>query len=308
MKTLLTACAFASLLSGCLAQKKNGPTLLELNQGEAITAPPTITLKMNQYRPAAGRSFKEIFVSNFSMRCRMGTCEESTSGDGLTDSEKIRATEYNFSTGSTHTKGEEHISDLLLFLLGVTAPYQDNIHCSDKNSTAGDIITYGGFTFGLRNCERRYLGLNTALFDFDNDGIPDYLELRCGLNPKNKMDAAISTSGDRLSNLEKCKRNIAVDESADSNANQLFAYQYQTRLESDGSKSITTGNIPVRNNRQNLIAFYLIEVEARTGKAFLFTAYALITPSSRAPVYQFNWWGGPGSQTNAHTNQRIEFP
>ncbi|MBS1960072.1 MAG: hypothetical protein JST80_11400 [Bdellovibrionales bacterium] len=315
MRHLLSVLSISALLTGCLAQTQK--TLVDLEKGEKPIAPPVITLKMSKYTPTTGRTFKDIFVVNFSSKCTRGKCEESYSRDGMTDTLKANtAAQYGFANTGPYTVNN-NFSDLMLYLSGIVYSQQNLLYCalSQTESTSNDIIKYMDDRnatpvvqyLGLRDCERSYLGLNPNLFDFDKDGIPDYLELRCGLNPKNPNDAALSLTGESISSLEKCKRHIAIDEAANSPANQLFAYQYKLEIEKDGTRTFTVSNIPVlENNKQNLIAIYMVEIDPNTSKTYLSTAWSLITPTpTRERVYRFNYWVMSSATT---FNQEISFP
>lgn len=308
-----------ALLSGCVFQKDLKRTLVDLEKGEMAEKPVLITIKMSRYRPESGHQLKNIFVSNFSVNVKRGKQEESSSRDGLTDEVKAKANaEYGISAGSPHS-ANPLFSDLMLFLSGIRYPQQSFLYCPAAlaNSQSEDMIKYMDdrtnpaqlASLGLRDCEKSYLGLKPDQFDYDHDSIPDYLELRCGLNPRNPNDAALSPTGDGVSHLEKCKRHIPLDESADSDANKMYAYQYDIKNQTDGSKIIKISNVPVlKNNGQNLIAFYVIESDVATSKTYLYTAYSLVTPKAGyTGEYEFDYWVVPGD-ANSRFNQQVVFP
>lgn len=306
-------------LTGCVFQKDLKPTLVDLEKGELPQAPRLITLQINKYRPESGRQFKEVFVSNFSLNVRRGQYEISSSRDGLSDELKAKATaDYGIAAGSAHS-ANALFSDLMLFLSGIKFAQQSFLFCPNSLATSRmeDMIRYMDdrvnpaqlAELGLRDCEKSYLGLKLDSFDTDQDTIPDYLELRCGLNPRNAGDAALSPTGDGVSHLEKCKRHIPIDESADSVSNKMYAYKYELRNESDGSKTIKVSNVPVlKDDAQNLVAFYLVERDLVTSKTYLYTAYSLITPKSgNKGEYEFDYWVKPGDSATYH-NQQVSFP
>lgn len=315
-----TPLLFFLLLSGCVFQvEKQKGTLQELQKGEAPDVPTVITLKLKKYRPESGRQFKEIFVSNFASMVHRGKAEDSYSRDSLSDEVKNKATgEYNMNAGSPNS-ANSYFSDLMLFLSGIKYTQQSYLHCANSlnASRSNDIIQYmddrvtpAQLTYlGLRDCEKSYMGLRPDTFDYDKDTIPDYLELRCRLNPRNPNDAALSPTGDGVSQLEKCKRHIPVDESANSDSNKLWGYKYEIRNEKDGTKTITISNVPVlKDNKQNLIAFYIIEGDNLTARTYLYTAYSLLTPKvGQSGDYEFDYWVVPGD-TNTYFNQVVSFP
>ena len=142
---------------------------------------------------------------------------------------------------------------------------------------------------GLRDCEKNYLGLNPALFDNNGNGVPDYLKLRCGMNPKDPHDSHLSTAADGTSNYDKCKQHIPIDENANSQPNQLFAYQYKYDVFTNGTRNLNVSNIPVLNGGQdNLIAFYVTEVDLSTKAEALYTAFTILKtlPDKTLPQIQ----------------------
>lgn len=307
-----------ALLSGCILKPvEQKGTLQELQKGELPDVPTVITLKMKKYRPESGRQLKEVFVSNFSTNVRRGKAEESYARDGLSDEFKARAVEYNMNSSSPNS-ANPMFSDLMLFLSGIKHNQQSFLNCPNSlnASRTNDVIKYMDdrvnppqlTLIGLRDCEKAYIGLRQDSFDFDKDTIPDYLELRCGLNPRNPNDAALSPTGDGVTQLEKCKRHIPLDESANSESNKLYAYQYNIRIEKDQTRTITISNVPVlKENKQNLIAFYIIEMDNTTAKTYLYTAHSLLTPNpDRSGEYEFNYWVTPGD-TNTYFNQVVSF-
>jgi hypothetical protein len=314
-----TSLLLLALLSGCVFQKDMKRTLVDLEKGDMAEKPVLITIKMSKYRPEPGHQFKDIYVSNFSVNVRRGKQEESSSRDGMSDDLKAKASaDYGLAAGSPHS-ANPLFSDLMLFLSGIKFPQQSFLYCPNAlvNSQSDDMIRYMDdrmnppqlTALGLRDCEKSYLGLKPDLFDYDRDSIPDYLELRCGLNPRNPNDAGLSPTGDGVTHLEKCKRHIPLDESADSEANKMYAYQYDLKNQTDGTKIIKISNIPVlKNNGQNLIAFYIIEGDQATSRTYLYTAYSLITPKpDYTGEYEFDYWV-KANDPNSHFNQQVTFP
>lgn len=309
--------ALVLLASGCIQQTER--TLEELDQGEQPEIPKVISLRMSKYRPQPGRQFKEIFVSNFSAGVARGLPFESEGRDGLSNELKSKvAPLYGFALDGPHT-ANPLFSDLMIYLSGIRYAQQTFLHCSSSlvESASKDIIKYMDnrvqpprLTYlGLRDCEKSYLGLRPDQFDFDKDLIPDYLELRCGLNPRNGSDAALSLTGDGLNNLEKCKRHIPIDESGNSQSNKLYGYRYKIEVDvNSNDRVIRVDNIPVlKNDRQNLIAIYIVEIDPATTRTYLMTAWSLITPKAIGlNAYEFDYWATQNVAT--HQNQEVQFP
>jgi hypothetical protein len=241
----------------------------------------------------------------------------SSSRDGISDIQKVaEGPMFGFALGLADSNSDGY-SDLVMYQSGVTAPNQATLFCgsSQRNSGSNDALTYMDVRLplpstqfiGLRDCEKSFLQLNPASFDFDKDGIPDYLEFRAGLNPKNGFDADLSIAGDSMTNIEKVKRNIPIDERADSQPNRLFGYVYKTDFDMLGNRIFTVSNIPILNSGvDNFIAFYLIETDLDTKQDFLFSAYTILHKNYANTTLSFDFW--PTLPGGATTNQEMIAP
>jgi hypothetical protein len=307
-KSLFTLASSFVFAVGCTAAQK---TLTPLQAAQTAPPPQTVSVQLSGYTPPTGRTFSNIFVNNFSVKAMQGLLFYSTSRDGMPDSLKqAHASDYNFSI----TGGESAIPffpDLMLYLAGITTASQSLLYCPQGGgsiptqtlSSSNDIFSYTDTRtsppttqfLGLRDCDKLYIGLsNISTFDNDSDGIPDYLELRNGLNPKNPNDASLSITGDGVSNIEKIKRGIPVDENADSQPNQLFASVYKIDIQADNSRTFTVSNIPVLNAGQdNFIAIHLTELDNTTQKSYLYTAFYILQAGAVGQTFKFLFWGSP---------------
>lgn len=310
MKNLAYLLIVASMTTGCAKFK----SLEQLDTASIAQPPQTTAVYIQGYKPQAGQVLVNFFVSNFSVVVHNTQLEYSTARDGLYDGLKTQLIpNYGFSvlTPESTTVG---FADLVLYDLGIDLNQQSQLYCppNDMLSTSNDAIIYNDSRLsgspaeflGLRDCEKSYLGLNPATPDFDGDGIPDYLELRCGLNPADPNDAKVSASGDGVSNLEKCKDHIPVGESYQ--ANQLYAYQYTKLANPDGSDDFSVTNIPVLNGGQdNFLAFYMLEQNLTTKAESIYTAYATLKAGYAGQTLKFNYWAT--SPANFY-NQEVNVP
>ena len=285
-----------------------------LSQASITDPPETVTLHIKNYRPQSGNVHQNLFVSNFSVKVSQSQLHLSTARDGMSDEQKLSLGGTYGLTTLTPESTVTGFADLLLFSLGLTLPQQGSLHCASLLSSTNEAFTYndtrlpGGpqTVLGLRDCEKVYLGLDPLKFDNAGNGIPDSLKLRCGLNPTNTSSAYISTAGDGVANIDKCKRNIPLDESAFTQANQLFAYKYQTQANSDGSTDFTISNVPVLNHgADNFIAFYVTETSLSSSTPSLYTAFAILKDGYNGRTLNFDYWATTPSQ---FVNQQIQTP
>jgi hypothetical protein len=300
---------FLVLFTACGATK-----LASLTMGELAAPPQTVTFKIKGYYPQAGNVYKNLFVSNFSVKVKNGQLLPSTSRDGFADSEKSTlASTFGFLLSSPESV-VTGFSDLLLYNLGISASSQANLYCApaQQNSTSNDMIIYdderqapGSQTrvLGLRDCQKNYIGLRTTLFDTAGNGIPDYMKLRCGINLMNRNAAYISTASDGVMDIDKCKRHIPLDENAYTQPNQLYAYKYELQLNGDGSTDLTISNIPVLDNgAEQFIAFYMTESKLADSTQSLYTAYAVLRDGDAGKVIEVPYWA---TDSTKYYNQKI---
>lgn len=310
-----TLLALTLILSLC-ACKNRSESLTSLDANSLAAPPQTINIRIKGYKPQAGNTYQNIFVSNFSVVAGAGQLQWSTPRDGMPDSLKLSTVDtYGFSIDSPESV-VTGFQDLLIYTAGIDLSQQSLLYCANNNmgSIANDIFTYNDprytgsplTTLGLRDCDKLYMGLNTQTFDSNNNGIPDYLEMRCGMNPLSKSEAFVSNSGDGVANIDKCKMNIPISENANSEANQLFAYQYKNIVNADGSMDFVVNNIPVLNAGQdNFIVFYVVEKNLNTNTSSLYTAFAVMKAGYVGQVLQFDYWATDSSK---FTNQQILVP
>lgn len=295
------------ILSVTMIACQKGETLNDLASGVFAAPPDVMTVRIKGYRPQAGQAYQNLFAMNFSVKASQGQLHWSTARDGMADSLKqlIHPT-YGFAITSPESV-VTGFADLLLYQAGITTSQQALMFCSiaRMNSTSNDAFIYNDSRYpgspqtflGLRDCDKLYMGLNPATFDYNQNGIPDYIEMRCGMNPLNRNEAFLSTAGDGVANIDKCKRNIPLDESASTQPNQVFSYQYNTQLNNDGTIDFTVGNIPILGGGEgNFLTFSIVETNLTTSAPALYTAYAVIKAGYSGKTLQFDYWATTASQ------------
>lgn len=289
------------LFSGSLVACQAADSLSNLGSGAFAAPPDTMTVKITGYTPQSGQTFNDIFAANFSVQAYAGALHWSTARDGMPDSLK-QALQPTY--GFLPTSPESVVpgfQDLLLYQAGITTIQQSQMYCSSVQliNSANDAFIYNDSRYsgspqtflGLRDCDKLYMGLNPATFDYNKNGIPDYLEIRCGMNPLSTDEAFLSTAGDGVENITKCKENIPIGESASTQPNQLFAYHYDSQLQSDGTVTFTISNIPILNGGEgNFLTFSITETNLTTSAPALYTAYAIIKAGYAGKTLQFSYW------------------
>lgn len=320
MRKLLTLSLFQTLiriaLIPFLAACSKTEALKPLGEASLTSPPETMSVRIKNYRAQPGKTFQHLFVSNFSVNFARGQLLKSTSRDGMADSLKLSlASQFGFDITGPETR-VPGFADLLLWDMGVQLPAQALIRCvpSGMLSSSNDGIAYNDSRYagspaiflGLRDCEKNYLSLDPRKFSNSGDGMPDYLKLRCGLNPSNPYDAFMSTSGDGVSNLDKCKWHIPLDERADSDGNILFRYNYDVQVKGDGSTEFLISNISILDGgKDNFLVFYLTETDLADRSLSLYTAFAILKSGYAGKTLQFSYWGAIPATFN---NQEILVP
>jgi hypothetical protein len=276
-------------------------SLSNLSQGEFAVTPDTVTIKIKGYRPQTGKIFQNLFVSNYSVKVKQGQLYYSTSRDSMADVvKKSLVSTYGFNTTGPETV-VTGFADLVLFQAGINLGEQSMIFCASNllTSSSNDALIYNDSRLsgnpvaflGLRDCDKVYMGMNPQKFDFNGNGIPDYIEMQCGMNPLSTSDAFVSTAGDGVANIDKCKRHVPIDEYYYTQPNQAFAYQYNVQVNQDGSSDFTVMNIPILNGgADNFISFYVTETDSQNGAPGLYTAFSILKPGYTGKTLEFPYW------------------
>jgi hypothetical protein len=169
---------------------------------------PTVTVEVQNYCPyydpntndKQNFSLKDVFVYNSSASWD-GTVPNNWTTDfdrdGLSDNFELLLTNINtFGVSWLYADTSNNgYSDLVKVRQGIlSGAFMPS--CNSLTDTDGD---------GLNDCEENYLGTQASEADTDQDGIPDYIEYRFGMNPNDPNDTNISPTGDGYTNYQKAK-------------------------------------------------------------------------------------------------------
>lgn len=219
----------------------------------------TITLQILNYCPVSGFTTRDTFAYNASAKITGVNWTTDFDRDGITDSveqDQNIVGQYGISATLSNTVNPSY-SDLVIMKMGLTASAQ-NLLPNCANPTA-DIDNDG-----LTDCEEAYLQTDQQKADTDGDGIPDGVEFRFGLNPKDSYDSFQSIMGDNMTNLEKLKSNIPTSIMAEPRIKIMgLNYTYSAAAATNplpNCKDITVSNIPVvKASNGNKIMVYVVE-------------------------------------------------
>jgi hypothetical protein len=176
-----------------------------------------------------------------------------TDGDGVADTEEDAKNESLGITRDSKYSNNHELSDLVINVLNVNKNEQDKILCTNTGDSNGD---------GLNDCEKQYLGLDSANWDFDKDGIPDLVELRQGLNPT-IHDSFLDSDGDGILNIDEVRVNAPIN---DRQTDQSIYENVRFVDRSSASSSVNCYDIKI----ENLV--FVSTLEFNTYSFFLITS------------------------------------
>ena len=251
----------------CACQKTG--VIDQLSKGRFAVTPDRITVQVGLYCPSAGKTYRDLFVRNFSTLVTEGELQLDSDADGLTNlREQAAATEYNVSPQAADTNGD-FFSDFLVYLAGISIPQQTYLRCAEVANIDNDKdgVMYRGQFIGLNNCE----------------------ETRLTLTDPNKFD----TDGDGVTNIEECKFGTPIDESNLSRSVGKFATKYDIQTDAynnPGCMHIEISNLAVLNGSgSNLVGLYLIEADGNN-QLSVRTDWIEVTDGANGRVYTKDTW------------------
>jgi len=318
-KILVPLSILVAVISVWGCQKNNGDdvsdlandtSLAPLEEKIIIPPPDVVTVIVRDYCPAIGRTYKDLFASNFTVKVVNGNLRIDSDKDGVPDFIELSLQSKLGISPLFSDSNSDGFSDLLMYLAGIERTQQTNLRCTDREDNDGDGIYYQDTKLsagsppqyiGLNNCEEdKITHTDRSNFDTDGDGIPDYLELRCSLNPNDPNDALLDTDGDGIYNIDECKKNTPISESNDVGSVKYFEYQYSQQFKADlgvqGCYDFTVSNIPIlASGTDNMIALYLTELDGAQN-AHLYTGYIILPGASSGKTYEIEFGPQPNGR------------
>jgi len=214
----------------------------------------TIDVRITDYCPSPGKDYIDFYASNLSARIENGELLTDFDRDGVVNI-LDNLTLLNLDPYRSDTNGDGY-SDLLIYLSGIDHKNQSYLkRCETKHQDTDKD--------GLSDCEEdNFLHTHWQYFDTDHDGVPDQLEVRNKMNPRDPNDAFQDLDADLISNLDEVKLNTPIDVTNTKIISSL-AYQYDVmseQTEEGVCYELFIGNIPLVDvSNGNLIRFFIIE-------------------------------------------------
>lgn len=237
-----------AFLTGCTAEP-----LVPLTQTLAPELPLTITIKVKDYCPPAGRSHIDYFVQPQSYRLRKSRPQIDWDRDGIVNSE-----DNDLDLGIHYLSRDTNLDgygDLLMYVNGILASEQEYLTPCQQSGQDTD-------NDGLTDCEETLTRTDSLKWDTDGDGLSDMVEIRVGLNPMDDQDGARDLDGDGLSNSREARLHTPVDETNNTLINERkLAYDAELHDETGTLcyQFVTSNALVVNVSNGNLYDLYFIE-------------------------------------------------
>lgn len=252
----LTLAAF--VLTGCRPE----PQLMKLQKSLAQEAPQTMSIEITSYCSASysPSAYKDFQASNLGTGIHRGLLKQDSDLDGIVDDVENAVRSTLGLRPDDPMSVADPFGDLVIYRTGIYIADQARLRCNGLNDRTDNDHD------GLLLCEERLLQTDPDLFDTDGDGIADSIELRCGLNPKDRADAYLDSDGDGISNAEECKINTPIDIDNTQQSVAQLAYHYKMERKTVGGNSclvFSVSNIALApSGGANKIRMYFTDLDS----------------------------------------------
>lgn len=212
------------------------------------------SIKVTDYCPSQGSIFVDMYAYNASAKIEGDDLNKDNDRDGLTDQFESRIdiqTSFNLSSTNSDSRGQGY-GDQLIYSLGYSLENQTNLAtCADDTlDTDNDVLS---------DCQENAIGTDPLNPDTDGDGIPDGIEFRFGLNPKDINDAMLDTDGDGIRNIDEVRQGSSMYDENTKYVNDL-ALQYAVTTKDTGCMELKVSNIPIVNvDNGNQLKLFVVE-------------------------------------------------
>jgi hypothetical protein len=254
-------------LAGCPSQE-----LVSLDQAPIKENLKRISVKVKEYCPTAGAQYKDFYGIQMTYEWDHAQLQQDFDKDGIPNLLEMKSElELSYKDRDSAKTG---LGDLVIFLSGIAPDSQKNIRSCSSGTQATS-------TDGLSDCQKLFLGLDPKKWDNDGDSIPDYLEVRYGLNPTDPYDGTLDSDGDGRDNFTEIKLNLPLNETNTTDIED-FAFKYTNDTQTISGQEctdFTVSNITiVEVSSGNLLRLYLVE-GSRSGTKTLRT-HEVVVPRS----------------------------
>lgn len=218
----------------------------------------SIDLKVESYCPSPGYSFSEVYAVNLSTYLDNDNIISDTDRDGLSDQyekDSLNRNTYNISESNDDTSGNGY-SDLVMVSLGYSNNSQQSLdYCNSPYQDSDRDL--------LDDCTEALIGTEINSPDSDKDGLPDGLEFRYGLNPRDSEDSKTDLDQDGLNSLLEVKMNTPIRNTNSAKASlQSTKYNVSQYTNQNGQNcySIDINNITIADvNNGNQVKILFLE-------------------------------------------------
>lgn len=246
----------------------------------------------------AGATLEEFYVRNLSAHIREDGIWSDYDRDGIPDLAETGENGARFELDPKKPdSNQDGYSDLAVQMAGITGRSQQNLRyrtCRDLKATST--------VDRLTDCEKLIvLGLDPTQADNAGTGIPDFLKLIAGMNPRDPSFRYTTLSNDGLSQLQKAKLGLPIDsaltEFLRSATPELTSTKETKSSACAAPLKLTAANLPsAPTANRNLLLLVLVTRKA-SGERDLALCCRLADPAIRRRVELESVWSSRGAKS-----------